>query len=79
MVPKTGINFILLSKKISMNKNCQAVGGLLLTGTGLSMAVDAGTVRAKGGKWFLYGTLALIVFQAGLCLIADTARGKNTG
>ena len=64
-----------------MNKttgnNLQAVGGLLLTGTGLSMAIDAGTARAKGGKWFLYGTLGLIIFQAGLCLVADTARDKN--
>ena len=50
----------------------QAVGGLLLTGAGLSMSVDAGTVKAKGGKWFLYGTLALIVFQAGLCLVVGS-------
>ena len=55
----------------------QAVGGLLLTGAGLSMTVDAGTVRAKGGKWFLYGTLALIVFQAGLCLVVGSVRYGN--
>jgi hypothetical protein len=47
----------------------QAIGGLLLTGAGLSMAIDAGAKKARGGKWFWYGTLALIVFQAGLCLI----------
>ena len=47
----------------------QAVGGLLLTGAGLSMALDAAIVRAKGGKWFWYGTLALVIFQAGLCLV----------
>ena len=52
----------------------QAVGGLLLTGAGLSMAVDAGAARAKGGKWFWYGTLALIVFQAGLCLVVGSVR-----
>lgn len=52
----------------------QAVGGLLLTGAGLSMAVDAGFVKAKGGKWFGYGTLALIVFQAGLCLVVGSTR-----
>ena len=57
--------------------NLQAVGGLLLTGAGLSMTVDAGTVRAKGGKWFLYGTLALIVFQAGLCLVVGSVRYGN--
>jgi hypothetical protein len=50
----------------------QAVGGLLLTGTGLSMAVDAGLVKARGGKWFWYGTLALVVFQAGLCLVVGS-------
>ena len=53
--------------------NLQAVGGLLLTGTGLSMAIDAGTVRAKKGKWFWYGTAALIIFQAGLCLVVGSA------
>ena len=57
--------------------NIQAVSGLLLTGTGLSMAIDAGTAKAKGGKWFLYGTLALVIFQAGLCLVAGTARSKD--
>lgn len=54
--------------------NVQAVGGLLLTGAGLSMAIDAGTVRAKKGKWFFYGTVALIIFQTGLCLIVGAGR-----
>lgn len=54
--------------------NLQAVGGLLLTGAGLSMAIDAGTIRAKGGKWFWYGTFALIVFQAGLCLVVGAGK-----
>jgi hypothetical protein len=52
----------------------QAVGGLLLTGAGLSMAIDAGFVRARGKKWVGYGTLALIVFQAGLCLVVGSTR-----
>ena len=52
----------------------QAVGGLLLTGAGLAMSNDAGAVRAKGGKWFLYGTLALVVFNAGLCLVVGSTR-----
>lgn len=52
----------------------QAVGGLLLTGTGLSMAIDAGLVRMKKGKWFWYGTAALIVFQTGLCLVVGSTR-----
>ena len=88
---KSGINFIAADTQnnFTMNTNAannkatnlqgplQAVGGLLLTGAGLSMANDAGSVRAKGGKWFWYGTLALIVFQAGLCLVAGSVRYTN--
>ena len=54
--------------------NLQVVGELMLTGAGLCMVVDAGLKRAKGNKWFLYGTLALIVFQAGLCLIVGSVK-----
>ena len=52
----------------------QAVGGLLLTGAGLSMAIDAGITRLEGDDWFWYGTGALVVFQAGLCLMIDSLR-----
>ncbi len=55
----------------------QSVGGLLLTGTGLSMAIDAGFQRYDGGEWFWYGTAALIVFQAGLCLAIDSVRFRS--
>ena len=44
----------------------QAVAGLLLTGSGLSMAIDAGLSKMQGGNWFWYGTMALIVFQSGV-------------
>ena len=54
----------------------QAVCGLLLTGSGLSMAIDAGLSKAQGGEWFWYGTGALVVFQAGLCLVIDSTRFK---
>jgi hypothetical protein len=54
----------------------QAVGGLLLTGAGLSMAIDAGFLKSQGGDWFWYGTGALIVFQAGLCVLIDSIRHK---
>jgi hypothetical protein len=53
-----------------------AVGGLLLTGAGLSLAIDAGISKMQGGEWFGYGTLALIVFQAGLCCLIDSVRYK---
>ncbi len=59
------------------DKNLQAVGGLLLTGTGLSMAIDAGAKRIKGGSWFWYGTLALVVFQTGLCLVIGSVRSEG--
>jgi succinate dehydrogenase/fumarate reductase flavoprotein subunit len=54
----------------------QATSGLILTGSGLSMAIDAGITKLHGGDWFFYGTGALIVFQAGLCLVIDAARFK---
>jgi hypothetical protein len=53
-----------------------SVGGLLLTGSGLSLAIDAGISKMQGGEWFGYGTLALIVFQAGLCCLIDSVRYK---
>ncbi len=68
---KTTIN---TNNNKSLQGKLQAVGGLLLTGAGLSMSVDAGTTRAKGGKWFWYGTMALIIFNAGLCLVAGSVR-----
>jgi hypothetical protein len=54
----------------------QATGGLILTGSGLSLAIDAGITKFQGGDWFYYGTGALIVFQAGLCLLIDSTRHK---
>jgi hypothetical protein len=54
----------------------QATSGLLLTGSGLSMSIDAGITKLHGGDWFFYGTGALIIFQAGLCLVIDAAKFK---
>ena len=55
----------------------QSVSGLILTGAGLSLAIDAGISKMQGGEWFWYGTFALIVFQAGLCVVIDSVRYKN--
>jgi hypothetical protein len=55
----------------------QATGGLILTGSGLSMAIDAGITKMQGGDWFWYGTGALVVFQAGLCIVIDSTRFKK--
>lgn len=52
----------------------QSVSGLLLTGAGLCLAIDAGFSRASGGDWFWYGTFSLVVFQAGVCLMIDSVR-----
>jgi hypothetical protein len=52
----------------------QASFGLILTGSGLSMAIDAGITKMQGGDWFFYGTGALLIFQAGLCLVIDAAK-----
>ena len=72
------MNTINLKKDNHLKGELQAVGGLLLTGAGLSMSIDAGSVRTKGGKWFWYGTVALIVFQAGLCLVAGSVRENKS-
>ncbi|TFV94558.1 hypothetical protein E4S40_11110 [Algoriphagus kandeliae] len=52
----------------------QSVSGLLLTGTGLSMCIDAGLNKLSGDPWFWYGTAGLVVFQAGLSLVIDGVR-----
>ena len=49
----------------------QAPIGLILVGSGLSMAIDAGSQKANGQPWFWYGTLALVLFNAGLCVFGD--------
>lgn len=54
----------------------QSVAGLLLTGAGISMAIDAGIDKMQGDAWFWYGTGSLVVFQAGLCLLIDSVRFK---
>jgi len=55
----------------------QSASGLILTGAGLSLAIDAGISKMQGGEWFWNGTFALIVFQAGLCVVIDSVRYKN--
>jgi len=54
----------------------QATLGLILTGSGLSLAIDAGITKMQSGDWFWYGTGALVVFQAGLCVVIDSTRFK---
>ena len=55
----------------------QAISGILLTGTGLSMAIDAGFEKFQGNPYLLYGTLSLIIFMAGINLIIDADNYKK--
>lgn len=76
-------HFYLKIKDYVMKKNTktrwllQSAGGLILTGAGLSLAIDAGISKMQGGDWFWYGTFALVIFQAGLCVVIDSVRYKN--
>lgn len=54
----------------------KSIGGLVLTGAGLCLSIDAGLDRANGHPWFAYGTAALVVFQSGLCLMIDALRHR---
>lgn len=49
----------------------QSTLGLVFTGAGLSLAIDAGFEKYAGHPWLLYGTLALVVFNSGLCVTID--------
>jgi len=54
-----------------------AVIGLLMTGAGLSMAIDAGFCKYDNQPWILYGTVSLIIFNAGLCCISQAVFHKG--
>jgi len=55
-----------------MRWRLQSTLGLVLTGAGLSLAIDAGFEKFAGNPWVLYGTIALIVFNSGLCITIDS-------
>lgn len=51
-----------------------SVIGLVLIGAGLSLAIDAAFYKFEHPEnlfWVAYGTLALIVFNSGICLIGQ--------
>lgn len=47
---------------------------LILTGAGLSFAIEAGFEKHSqtSSEWIVYGTIALVVFNSGLCLLAQS-------
>lgn len=50
----------------------KGVGGLLCTGFGLSLFGEAVIRKANDQAWFWLGTLCLVVFNFGLCLLFDS-------
>lgn len=59
-------------KKLQTLWLTKGVGGLLCTGFGLSLFGEAVIRKANGRPWFWLGTLCLIVFNFGLCLMFDS-------
>lgn len=47
-----------------------SVGGLLFIGAGLSILGEAIIAKSRGEAWFLVGTLAIILVNTGICLVA---------
>ena len=50
--------------------------GLVLTGLGLSITIDAGARRERGTSWFGRGTLGLVLFNAGLSVFGDAVKAR---
>ncbi len=45
--------------------------GLSLIGFGISLITDATRAKNAGEQWFLYGTVALCVFNAGIVFFGE--------
>ena len=45
--------------------------GLALIGFGLTLVTDAARAKTAGEPWFWYGTLALVVFNAGVVFFGE--------
>lgn len=58
-----------------------ALGGVVLTGAGLSVLGDAisrrQTPNSRIGDWFWLGTLALALVNAGICLTIEASHQKR--
>jgi hypothetical protein len=57
----------------------ESIGGLILIGFGLSLFGQAVIYKSRGAKlttWFLWGTLSLIVVNAGICVFGDAVANR---
>ena len=45
--------------------------GLALIGFGLTLVTDAARAKSAGEDWFWYGTVALVVFNAGIAFFGE--------
>lgn len=48
--------------------------GLVLVGFGLALTIEAGFLKHGGAdtwSWVVFGTIALVVFNSGLCIFGD--------
>ena len=48
-----------------------------MTGAGLCMAIDAGFAKYANEPWVIYGTISLVIFNAGLCFIGQAVYHKT--
>jgi len=60
------------NQKLRTTWLAKGIGGLLCTGAGLSLLGEAIIRKANGDAWFWLGTLCLVVFNFGLCLLFDS-------
>ena len=60
------------SSKLRMHWLTKGIGGLLCTGLGLSLLGEAIIHKINEQSWFWLGTLCLVVFNFGLCLLFDS-------
>ncbi len=57
----------------------ESVGGLILIGFGLSLLGQSIIYKSRGDslkKWFLWGTLSLIVINSGICIFGDSVKTR---
>ena len=57
----------------------EAVGGLILIGFGFSLFGQSVIYKSRGEsvrKWFLWGTISLIVVNSGICVFGDAVKKR---